>query len=396
MKAVCLSLTLLSLIAQPANARDIRGVIPSDAPVVVEIWASDRTPLDRLDLPQGGAFGLNVPDGLDVELRAMAWTPGAAPRIAAPVPIEGGDDTVTLGVIDLSLTAPYPFPVHYLCEEQRIRTVFAHDGALISINGAVIPTTISESASGARYRSDGPAPVVFWTKGPGALLEVEGTPKKSCLLAVPTPATPYRAAGNEPFWFSGLDGAELEVTPNIGQEPRRYVVSEVFISENNLILRSTADATEMRIGFDICQDTMSGTPFPNSVTISGDGMELTGCGGDPYDLLTATAWRVTAIGGAALPQGVEPNFEFTADMRISGSSGCNRFSGPLEMTGESLTVGNAISTRRACPEPLMQSETAFFKALSAVTKFDISEDGNLLLIGAGGADAVIDARPVRE
>jgi heat shock protein HslJ len=55
------------------------------------------------------------------------------------------------------------------------------------------------------------------------------------------------------------------------------------------------------------------------------------------------------------------------DGRVTGNSGCNQYSGPLTKgTGEAITVGALISTRRACPSELaQQQETQYLARLQA-------------------------------
>jgi len=59
-------------------------------------------------------------------------------------------------------------------------------------------------------------------------------------------------------------------------------------------------------------------------------------------------------------------FQYT-DGRVMGNSGCNQYSGSLTKgTGEAITVGVLISTRRAClSEVAQQQETEYLARLQA-------------------------------
>jgi heat shock protein HslJ len=70
------------------------------------------------------------------------------------------------------------------------------------------------------------------------------------------------------------------------------------------------------------------------------------------------------------PAEPEISLAFTDD-GVTGSSGCNRYFGS-PVAGESpgdLVFGPLGGTRRACPEPAMQLEQRYLKALGSVLKF---------------------------
>ena len=59
--------------------------------------------------------------------------------------------------------------------------------------------------------------------------------------------------------------------------------------------------------------------------------------------------------------------------KFTGRSGCNRYSSPVTAgpTAGSIKVGPTVSTRMACPEPVMAIEDRFLRQLEAVTKFEL-------------------------
>lgn len=93
--------------------------------------------------------------------------------------------------------------------------------------------------------------------------------------------------------------------------------------------------------------------------------------------LTSGRWQLTALGNQPLNSG-NLFIEFDAPSgRFSGSSGCNRFMGSFEGTGEMLRLSPIASTRRACLDPAAQQiETEYWQALELVTRFEIQ--GNRL------------------
>jgi len=101
----------------------------------------------------------------------------------------------------------------------------------------------------------------------------------------------------------------------------------------------------------------------------------------------AGAWRVEAIGGAAVADAVATTLDIDADGTISGSGGCNRYTGKADIGGETIHVGPVASTRMLCPDPAMQQEDAYFDALSRVAGW--RRDGAaLVLLGDDGQAAV--------
>jgi heat shock protein HslJ len=58
--------------------------------------------------------------------------------------------------------------------------------------------------------------------------------------------------------------------------------------------------------------------------------------------------------------------------RVSGSGGCNRFTGSYEKNGDRLSFSKTAGTMMECPKS-MDTEEAFLKALTRVTAWKITE-----------------------
>lgn len=69
---------------------------------------------------------------------------------------------------------------------------------------------------------------------------------------------------------------------------------------------------------------------------------------------------------------------------ISGSSGCNTFTGSYSTSGNSISVGQLITTQMACEEDVMQQEQEYLAALSSAQSYTIS-GSTLTLNHPGGA-----------
>ncbi len=82
---------------------------------------------------------------------------------------------------------------------------------------------------------------------------------------------------------------------------------------------------------------------------------------------------------------------FTAD-QVSGSAGCNEYSGGYTLDGTTLKIGPLASTMRACAdEAVNQQEQQFLAALQASTAFD--QTGNILTLKAAGGENQVTLVP---
>jgi heat shock protein HslJ len=72
--------------------------------------------------------------------------------------------------------------------------------------------------------------------------------------------------------------------------------------------------------------------------------------------------------------------EFGEDGNVSGSAGCNSYSGTYEISGETVEFGEMISTLMACiePEGIMEQEADFFNAMKNAERFQLQ--GDLLVL----------------
>jgi putative lipoprotein len=76
-----------------------------------------------------------------------------------------------------------------------------------------------------------------------------------------------------------------------------------------------------------------------------------------------------------------------ADGTVSGSTGCNRFSGPYTLEGEALEIGPLASTRMYCPPPADQVERAYLDVLGRVAAWRF-DDAELVLLDREGFEQV--------
>ncbi|MCI0395680.1 MAG: META domain-containing protein [Chloroflexi bacterium] len=101
--------------------------------------------------------------------------------------------------------------------------------------------------------------------------------------------------------------------------------------------------------------------------------------GPPF---TGTPWRLVSFGaGAAEPPlaGTEITAVFDGT-QISGSAGCNTYSGSYTLSGATMTVGELATTRMACEQAIMDQENAFLAALSQSSFLAVAVNGDQLIL----------------
>ena len=98
------------------------------------------------------------------------------------------------------------------------------------------------------------------------------------------------------------------------------------------------------------------------------------------------SWRVVEVGGKPVTEcqpNREPDLVFTAEGRVSGSTGCNRYTGTYQQDGTSLKFSPMAVTKMACRPPLDALERAFLQAMAGTAA--MRKSGTTLeLLDAGG------------
>jgi heat shock protein HslJ len=112
-----------------------------------------------------------------------------------------------------------------------------------------------------------------------------------------------------------------------------------------------------------------------------------GCGEDggaDASQLEDTPWVITSGSGITLPAMVAPSALFAAG-EVSGSTGCNQYSGPYELDGDSLDIGTLTQTLIACVPPRDAIERAYVSALGQVAGWAVDGE-ELVLSDDDGSD----------
>jgi heat shock protein HslJ len=104
-------------------------------------------------------------------------------------------------------------------------------------------------------------------------------------------------------------------------------------------------------------------------------------------------WTIVAIDGKRTTgfRGSAPFIRFRKD-RVSGTAGCNGFSGTFVRQGLILKFGEVIATEMGCAEPLNTQEASFFAVLGPSVTIRALPGGGYAL-SEGAHSAVLRRRP---
>lgn len=193
----------------------------------------------------------------------------------------------------------------------------------------------------------------------------------------------YRAGGNEPFWTLTFGETTMDFFDLGRGDTVRATRPDAEVVADGWRFTATPNGAPylVEVRDRRCSDSMSGRPFPHTVTVTVNDRTYSGCGGDTGSLLTGEEWRVTHLEGTETTGRQSPTLLFASGGVLTGHGGCNRFRGTYEITGEGISIGPALATRMACADPEANAqETRFFALLEQVTRFDFAEDGSLELL----------------
>lgn len=214
--------------------------------------------------------------------------------------------------------------------------------------------------------------------------------------------------GNEPSWGVDLTAPGIAQLTILGEAPVAYrgkASALPFLGET--IWRGQAAGGDlvvlMRDGE--CSDGMSDIKHPMSARVSlPDGRFFAGCCRVPAGAATAqpslegVTWRLTDLPGlspealAASQSPVTARFE---SGRVTGFSGCNRFTGTYTAQEGRITIGTLAGTMMACAPEAMAIEKAFkgaftgrFRESTVGGKLTLTSDSGSVLTFAEDAGSL--------
>jgi heat shock protein HslJ len=125
-----------------------------------------------------------------------------------------------------------------------------------------------------------------------------------------------------------------------------------------------------------------------------DELTLAGADGDallryrpasPVGAWTATSVRQPGAVSSPLP-GTDITADFGDDGKLTGSAGCNTYSGTYRTDGDKMTIGDVSATEMACdgPDGIMEQEQGYLDALPLTASYSV-EGSKLSLLTAEGS-----------
>lgn len=373
------------LAAAPVGARDLTGAItlrerlalPPGTSLLIEVMPQEGPFPTQETIPDGQppyAFTARADEG-PVILLAGIRAPDGRRWLADPLHVPSG--TTDIGLLVAHAWDEGGFGDVFACGETLVQLGFRDDEAIVTRSRPEGPheTRRLPRAGSGRFAS---GETHIDTHGDRVVTTWDGEVLPGCTrFPWPTRAE-VTARGNEPGWVmtTSLSGTVLSMETGLRIAARNQIA---YLS-GDTIRAMAPGLPDLILSPGPCRDTMTGMPYPAHALLMLPDGELRGCAGEPGDLFEGS-WRVTAVQGAAPPEGVEVTLDIDRDS-INGHGGCNRYTGSLSLTGEGLALGPVAATRMACPPAQMQAEGAFLAALATIDRFDIAEDGSLILLAA--------------
>ena len=104
--------------------------------------------------------------------------------------------------------------------------------------------------------------------------------------------------------------------------------------------------------------------------------------------LENSSWQLVAFGPPTATLPVIPEsivtVEFNTNGEVGGSGGCNTYGGQYQTEGDTLIIGELVSTLRACLDAgITEQEMGYRAALQLADRFVISEDTLTIEYGEG-------------
>lgn len=254
----------------------------------------------------------------------------------------------------------------YACGAQWIDVAADRDGARVIVGADVYEMSPVPTASGARYVSGDPEnpDAEFWERNGEARLTIGGERLPTCQRSDRLYASylPISASGN------GGWSLRLDADSGVYEEPGMtvpFAVEKVERHREAWIVTSDGD-----LSVAVTQDGCAASGLGVAVTLNGT--TKTGCteadnmgfDGDYKGMLDGSEVTM-AFDGA----------------RLAASAGCNRISGGFAMDGDTLTIGNLMTTRMACLGAAMEAEQKLLGFLAQPLTVEQTTVGGLVLTG---------------
>ena len=86
--------------------------------------------------------------------------------------------------------------------------------------------------------------------------------------------------------------------------------------------------------------------------------------------LDGTSWQLLGLGPNGAIEGAQPTLTIGADGKVSGSGGCNTYTGAVTTSGMVIKFTGLAATKKACSDEINAQEATYLKALEQATTFE--------------------------
>jgi heat shock protein HslJ len=108
----------------------------------------------------------------------------------------------------------------------------------------------------------------------------------------------------------------------------------------------------------------------------------------PAVSLVGPTWKAISINGQPVLSATTITAEFSAEDRVAGTAGCNRYFGSAKAEAGRISMGPFGATLMACsPETVMAQEQRYLAALDAATSYSVG--GDELRLGPSATEATL-------
>jgi heat shock protein HslJ len=86
--------------------------------------------------------------------------------------------------------------------------------------------------------------------------------------------------------------------------------------------------------------------------------------------LEGTSWQLLGLGPNGALEGSQPTLTVGADGKVSGSGGCNTYTGTVTTSGMAIKFTGLTATKKSCTDEQNAQEATYMKALEQATTFE--------------------------
>ena len=119
------------------------------------------------------------------------------------------------------------------------------------------------------------------------------------------------------------------------------------------------------------------------ILLSLTALAVAGCSVEPLSLQNDVTYIAEWIGSEPVVGRTPVSLTFSED-RVYGNAGCNHWFASYQRDGQQIRFSDIGSTRKLCPELIMEQEQRFLELLSRIERWDVSNIDQLRFWPAEG------------